>query len=130
MQAVPHATELTSVDDLISVVSACDCTSTHSQRTARAHQPLRDGRLLPCDCCAFARNPNTSAAELSAFEKKLASLQAASTTEQGKKALSSFISAHKRKHNGTPPGPNGTPFTSASILQWVVDLLHVDLNEG
>eukprot|EP00965_Chrysotila_dentata_P063759 2113156-Pleurochrysis_carterae.AAC.2 len=46
------------------------------------------------------------------------------------KALSTFISTHKRKHKGTPPGPNGTPFTSASLLQWVVDLLHVDLNEG
>eukprot|EP00965_Chrysotila_dentata_P055028 1825826-Pleurochrysis_carterae.AAC.1 len=69
MHAVPHATELTSVHDLISVFSACDCISTHSQRTASAHQPLCDGRLLPCDCCAFARNPSTSTAELSAFEK-------------------------------------------------------------
>eukprot|EP00965_Chrysotila_dentata_P063758 2113156-Pleurochrysis_carterae.AAC.1 len=74
MHTVPLASELTSVDDLLSVVRACDCTSTHTQRTARAHQPLRDGRLLPCDCCSFVCDPSTSAAKLSAFEQKLFSL--------------------------------------------------------
>eukprot|EP00965_Chrysotila_dentata_P028009 931182-Pleurochrysis_carterae.AAC.1 len=107
----------------MSSVQQCDCKSTFEQRTARAHQPQPNGEIRACDCCGFARQPGLERAEFDAFSAELAALKA-DATQQGKKKLAAFMSAHKRKHRGTPPGPDGTPFTSASLLRWIVDLLH------
>eukprot|EP00965_Chrysotila_dentata_P186407 6154978-Pleurochrysis_carterae.AAC.1 len=41
-----------------------------------------------------------------------------------------FMGKHKKLHRGTMPGLSGTPFTSAVLERWIVDLLHVDLNHG
>eukprot|EP00965_Chrysotila_dentata_P224656 6194310-Pleurochrysis_carterae.AAC.6 len=75
----------------------------HDERIARAaHQPLRDGKLASCDCCTFARHPDTSQVELRDFLQKLTALHAASPAEEGKKAFSTFVPAHKQVHKGAP----------------------------
>eukprot|EP00965_Chrysotila_dentata_P007977 260130-Pleurochrysis_carterae.AAC.2 len=53
----------------------------------------------------------------------LGTLQAASTTANGKKNFSAFVSAHKRMHCGMNPGPAGVPLLSAGPSHWIIDLL-------
>eukprot|EP00965_Chrysotila_dentata_P178679 5900971-Pleurochrysis_carterae.AAC.1 len=69
-------------------------------------------------------------AEYQQFSDQLGSLNDAADTADGKKALSTFISKHKRRHRGTRPGPSGASFTSAGLARWIIDPPHVDLNHG
>eukprot|EP00965_Chrysotila_dentata_P105477 3483591-Pleurochrysis_carterae.AAC.1 len=69
-------------------------------------------------------------AEYQQLSDQLGSLNDAADTADGKKALSTFTSKHKRRHRGTRPGPSGAPFTSAGLARWIIDPLHVDLNHG
>eukprot|EP00965_Chrysotila_dentata_P221130 6192215-Pleurochrysis_carterae.AAC.1 len=55
----------------------------------------------------------------------------ADTSEKGKvDELSKYIRSHNQRHADTGPGPECVPLTSATLLDWVLDLLHVDLNLG
>eukprot|EP00965_Chrysotila_dentata_P175721 5801076-Pleurochrysis_carterae.AAC.1 len=129
MHRVPSPPEVATLAALKLMCSMCDCRSTAAERTMRAHQPVA-GVIVPCDCCQYGHNPAYQNAEQVAFTDKLETMHAARNTTNGKKDLATFMSAHKRKHRGTHPGPAGLPFSSASLHSWIVDLLHVDLNHG
>eukprot|EP00965_Chrysotila_dentata_P069559 2297642-Pleurochrysis_carterae.AAC.2 len=134
LQTVPSACAVLIIDDLPERLPEHVIVSLHSaKRTAHAHQLQSDGSLLACDCCGFGRDPSNGRTELRTFEEKPAALKAARTIDTGNKELYAFVSSqHKRKHHGTPSGPaDGTPLTHAALSRrWIVDLLHVDLNEG
>ena len=53
----------------------------------------------------------------------------ADKSEKGKNTLSAYITKFKKIHR-IVPGPDGVPFASTTLFHWIVDLLHVDLNEG
>eukprot|EP00965_Chrysotila_dentata_P235724 6200924-Pleurochrysis_carterae.AAC.1 len=129
MHEVPTADEVSTLSAVKQTCELCDCHATSKQRTIRAHEPI-DGDILPCDCCAFGRKSEAAEAEHAAFKSRLQALRAGADTAAGKKDLSAFISSHKRKHRGTPPGEVGVPLFSAGLDRWIVDLLHTDLNHG
>eukprot|EP00965_Chrysotila_dentata_P024581 813929-Pleurochrysis_carterae.AAC.2 len=132
MHCVPTARDVATLAAVKATCRECDCRATVEQRTARAHQPVAEGEpVSPCDCCIFGHDRSSTAqAELEALEGKLTSLKAGYETESDKRDLSLFLSAHKKKHSGTNPGPHIVPLTSAGLGRWIVNLLRVDLNLG
>eukprot|EP00965_Chrysotila_dentata_P087476 2888249-Pleurochrysis_carterae.AAC.9 len=126
--AGPTIESVSMYDNLTALVRRCDCRLTTAERTAWAHEPV-GGIIVPCSCCDYRHRPERRQAERDAFQGELKALQK-DKTEVDKKALASYISKHKRNPKGTLPGPDGTPFTSATLDRWIVDLLHVDLNES
>eukprot|EP00965_Chrysotila_dentata_P177188 5852183-Pleurochrysis_carterae.AAC.1 len=97
---------------MLACAKKCDYASTAADCTSRSHMPFQ-GIVRPCDCCEFGRSADPNG-ESNAFQKRLEEL-GEDQSEKGKQRLSTVISNHKRQHRGTPPGPTGAPFTSASL---------------
>eukprot|EP00965_Chrysotila_dentata_P011034 358667-Pleurochrysis_carterae.AAC.1 len=94
MHAVPAAADVSTLPALQLACALCDCHASAEQRTIRAHEPV-NGVVRPCDCCSYGRDRSSAAAEREAFVDKLEGLVSQSSTEAGKKELSTFIAAHK-----------------------------------
>ena len=87
--------------------ATCDNKTSAEIRALRSHMPFPGETLpRPCDCCSFGHTPRTAAAELSAFSKHLAALEA-DDSDKGKRALATYIQKHKASHKNSAPGPNG-----------------------
>eukprot|EP00965_Chrysotila_dentata_P155870 5150448-Pleurochrysis_carterae.AAC.1 len=128
--AVPSMEAVSSVKNLKTLNATCLNTISANTRWLRIHTPLPvEAVPRPCDLCSFAHDPDCAEEQLTIFQGELKRLQA-DTTEKGKEALSKYIRNHKQRHANTGPGPECVPLTSAALLDWVLDLLHVDLNLG
>ena len=111
--------------------SMCDTRATADARARRSHWPAKGSRRpSPCDCCNFghSRNPEVEFDELETTWNELDAR--AQKNDAGKRELQNKQKVHRKAHRNTALGPNGRPLTSATLFQWVLDFLHVDLNEG
>eukprot|EP00965_Chrysotila_dentata_P016654 552649-Pleurochrysis_carterae.AAC.2 len=84
----------------------------------------------PCKCCAYGHDASTRAGELQAFEEQIGALEQAVDTDEGKTHWAAFIRKHNLKHANVGPGVDFPPVLITTLNDWVLSLLHVDLNEG
>lgn len=69
------------------------------------------------------------AAEAEQLALKLEALEL-DTTPKSKERRAAVLNTSAATHGGVKLGPSGVPLTKAQLRRWIIDLLHVDMNEG
>ena len=112
------------IPDMYVCLKACNGPKV-SERYAKAHCPLPDGRILPCPCCDFGHGSDedtrTKLAQLESDYARLAAVQ----TKAGKAAFSKWRMEHARAHENIQPGQYGKPMFHMDMDDIVLDLLHL-----